>query len=459
MVFGIVILVLLGFAVAIAWRPATIIAFAFSVYAFEQWAQANSSYFGANASFMNLAFGVLTLWALVVIVLRGQNPLNPTTGAYWTWAALFFYAGVSCLWSIDRDVSVFLFKYNFPYMLTFAGIVPLVLRRSEDLYKSLLASLAFGAFVMVLLLISTRVHAWGRTIAVDTAIVDRVGQSRTRLAPLAVAEMAGHMLILAVMMNFRGIHRIWQYLRWGIVFLALGLIYRSGSRGQLIASLLTIVIWITFSRGTKRAIGWVTAGVSTALISGFAVLSFIGFADHTRSRWDLNRMQEQFGSTRLGFSAKLLDYWFTSGPIAWIFGLGSSASYDERINGIYCHVVIVEILCELGLIGFLIAMALLVFIGRDSRDLYRLTQEDDVARGATVALLAACTFQVILAFKQGSFLTHTFTFCCALMIARHSALVRREAQKEKAMELQKRWYYYYAQLAQQGGSVGGQTAT
>ena len=201
MVFAAVILIFVGFAVALMWRPATIIALGFSIYAFEQWAQANSTFFGANASFINFGFGILTLWALANIVTRGTNPLNPTTNAFWLWLALFCYAGISCLWSLDRDLSMFLFKYHFPYMVTFAGLLPLVITRSDDVYKSFLATLIFGTGVMLLLLINTKVHAWGRTIE-TTGIVDRVGQTRTRLSPLAIAEFAGNMLIIAVLMNF-----------------------------------------------------------------------------------------------------------------------------------------------------------------------------------------------------------------------------------------------------------------
>ncbi len=455
MAFAIVMLVFASFAAAIAWRPATIIAFAFCVYAFEQWAQAHSSYFGSHAAFINFGFGLLTLWALVCVVLRGDNPLNPTTAAMWTWAALFIFAGVSCLWSIDRNLSIFLFKYHFPYMITFVGLVPLSIQRSEDLYKSLLATLCFGSLVMILLLLSTRIHAWGRTIEVEqgAAIVDRVGGLRTRLAPLAIAEMAGQLLIIAVLMNFRGIHKVWQYLRWGVAFLAMALIYRSGSRGQLIAALLAIMMFITFSRGTKRAIGWITAGISTAMIFGFAIWSFVGFADQS-GRWDLDKMQNQFTTTRLDYVTTLLNFWIESSPINWLFGLGSSASYDPRILGRYCHVVIVEVLAELGFVGLLIMVAFIFFVARDALRLYQTTKDNEIDRGVAVTMSAIFMYQVILSFKQGSLLSHNFSLCCGLLIARHSAVTQMAYRRERVRDLQRRWYTYYARLAQATSTLG-----
>ena len=143
----------------------------------------------------------------------------------------------------------------------------------------------FGTIVMLLLLTGTHIHAWGRTIEVagGAGVVDRVGELRTRLAPLAVAELGGQMLIIAVLMNFRGLGRIWQQLRWVIVVLALAIIYRSGSRGQLIAAMMSIVMFIIFSRGTKKAFGWVAAAVSTFLILGVAAWSFLGLRRPART--------------------------------------------------------------------------------------------------------------------------------------------------------------------------------
>jgi len=314
MIIGIVLAVFAVFAIGILWNPALIIAFALTSYSFEQWAQANSPFFGVHASFVNYGFGILCLWALICTTLRGNNPLNPTSGAMWCWLALTIFAAVSCLWSVDRDTSIFLFKYHLPYIVTFSALVPLSIQRSDDVRKSLIAALAFGAIVSTLLLISTRNHAWGRTIEVTSAVVDRLGTERNRLSPLAVAEMCGQLLIIAVLMNFRGVHRVWQVLRWAVAFVALALIFRSGSRGQLISALIAILMCITFSRGTKKAVGWVAAGVSTMMIFGFVAWSFIGFAEQSK-RWNMENMQSNFAETRMDYVTRLLSYWLESSPV------------------------------------------------------------------------------------------------------------------------------------------------
>jgi hypothetical protein len=451
MVFAIVLLVFVAFAVAITIRPSNIIPVAVAVYAFEQWAQANSSFFTTHASFINLGFGVLCLYAMGSVVLRGRNPLNPLTGAMWTWIAMFVLAAVSCLWSVDRDLSIFLFRYNLPYVVTFVGLVPLVIQDRDDLEQAMMTTLLFGSIVMALLLADTQIHAYGRTIEVaqGTAVRDRVGELRTRLAPLAVAELAGQLSIIAVLMNFRGVGRVWQYLRWVVVVLALALIYRSGSRGQLIAALLSIMMFVTFSRGTQRVYGWIAAAVSSVMVMGMAAWSFLSYADQG-GRWDLTNMETNFAATRLQYCSTLLNYWAESSPMNWLFGLGSSASYDNRILGRYCHVTAVEVLAELGFVGMVLLIALMALVGRDTWRLYRLTKDSAVDRGVAVTLAALLTYGLILSFKQGSFLTNTYLFCFSLMISRQAAVMRVAYQREQVREMRRRWGAYYAQLAQQG---------
>jgi hypothetical protein len=459
MVYAIVLLVFVGFAIAITMRPINIIALAMSVYVFEQWAQANSPFFATHASLVNYAFGVLSLYALACVALRGRNPLTPATSAMWVYLALICYATVSCLWALDRGLSFFLWKYHIPYVITFVGIVPLTIQDRDDLRHAFTMSLAFGTVVGVMLLAGTQVHAWGRTVEVThgAAVVDpRTGKSMTRLAPLAVGDLGGQLAIIAMLMNYRGLARVWQYLRWAIVPLALAMIYRSGSRGQLIATILAVVMFLAFSRGTKQITGWIAAGVSTLLILGASVWAFLGYAANS-GRWDLDKMQAQFTSTRLEYSFKLLDYWVNSTPVNWLFGLGSSSSYDPRIIGAYCHITVVEVLAELGFVGLLMFSAWGFLVGRDILRLYIMTQKSDVDRGVAVVISALFVYAVILSFKQGSFLTNTFLFSSGLMLCRHAAIMQVALRRESALERQQRWQAYYARLHKLYGQPSPQT--
>jgi hypothetical protein len=451
MVFAVVLLVLAGFAIAITIRPANIIALAITVYAFEQWTQANSAYFATHSRFMNVGFGALALYALGCTLLRGRNPITPVTPVMWASLALYAYAAGSCLWSIERGMSVFLFSYHLPYIVTFVGIVPLTIQDRDDLRQGFMMTLAFGTLVAILLLAGTQVHAWGRTVQVAdrAAVVDRAGRFVTRLDPLSVASVGGQLVLVAVLLNFRGVGRVWQVLRWVLILMSFALIYRSGSRGQLIATLLTVVILITFSRGTKSATSWIAAGVSTFMILGFAIWTFLGFAGQN-ARWDLDFMTKEYSSTRIQYCVRLLDFWVNSTPMNWWFGLGSSASYDSRINGIYCHVIVVEVLTELGFMGLIMFATFAAFVLRDMVRLYALTKDSDVDRGVAVAVSALFIFSLIISLKQGSLLSNTGLFTSALMLSRHTAVTHLAYRREKAVDMRRRWTAYCAHFHQAG---------
>ena len=440
MVFLVVVFVFIAFAVAIVWRPACVLAFAICVYPFEQWAQANSAFFAINSSALNFGLGLLTLFALACCMLRGKNPVHPITPAMWTWLALYVFAACSVFWSVDRDTSYFLFKYHAPYVITFVALLPMVIQDPHDARTGLLATLFFGTVVMLLLMWDTSIHAWGRTITVDhgVGVVDRVGQTRGRLSPLAVAEMAGEIALIAILMNFVGLNRFWQLSRWFVVFVAFALIYRSGSRGQLIATMGALLTFVTLSRGTNRTWGWLGAAMSVFFLLSIATISFFSFAD-LRGRWDLDRMGNTIQSTRWSYSVDLLTYWSESSPFSWLFGLGSSASYDRRVLGHYCHVVVAEVLAELGIVGLTMLLVFVAFVVRDGYRLYKMTKNANVERGVVVTFLALFFFQVILSFKERSFLTHTFTFGCGLMICRYAAVMERWRKKARQQSINA-WY-------------------
>ena len=446
MAFVVVLLVFTAFAVTILARPNAIIGLAFGVYCFEQWAQSNSAFFGSNASFINLGFGVLTLVALLVVVMRGQNPLNPLTSSYCWFIALYLFAGISCLWALDRQLSFFLFRFHLPYMVTFVMLLPLVIQKENDVHDALITTLLFCSIVMLLIFAGTQLHAFGRTI--EAKVVNRVGETETRLAPLAIADMAGQVLIIVMLMNFRGVHRIWQQLRWPIAITALLLIYRSESRGQLLGAVFAILLLIAASRGTKSAAGWIAAGVSTSLMLGVAGWGFLQAMEDSR-RWDVNRMQDVFAETRINYVTTLLTYWAESSPMNWFVGIGSSTSFDPRVLGRYCHVVIFEVIGELGFIGLFLLSVFLGLVVRDSFRLYRLTKDSPVDRGVTCTLIGLFIFQMILALKQGSFLTHTYTWLFGLMISRQAAVKSKVHYRTVVRERWRRWYAWNQWQSQQ----------
>ncbi len=455
MVLPVVIAVFLIFGILILNRPATVMAMAVCVYPFEQWALANSAFFAVHSTLINMGFGVLTLEALLVVIARGRNPISPSTMAMGVWLALYIYAGISCFWALDSSLSLFLYRHHMPYNITFVLLLPMVFQKPEDIREGFIASLFFGTVVMALLLTGTQVHAWGRTIEVahGQGVINAAGEQQKRLGPLIIAEMCGQLILMASLMRFSGVNKIWGLMRWGVALMAMALIYRSGSRGQLIGALFALVLFMPLSRGTKQITGWITTMVSLFLIGGIAVMAFSGVND-TTGRWDIESMKSNFSSTRLELCIRLLNFWITSSPVSWIFGIGSSSSFDSRLLEIYCHVVPVEVLAELGIVGFLAMLLLSYLVFRDCVGLYRLVKDDPIERSAMVTLIALVLYQTLLGFKQGSFLTHTFAFAVYMMASRQYAIMQTAKRKAQAMEWHKWWYSYQLQAAQTTQTMG-----
>ena len=211
--------------------------------------------------------------------------------------------------------------------------------------------------------------------------------------------------------------------------------------------MLTVFSRITFSEGAKKTKGWVTAAVTTMLMLGFAAFSFSGFASHTE-RWQMDNMQTNFAATRMDYVSRLLSFWAESSPVNWMFGIGNSSSFDTRILGRYCHVLVAEILGELGLFGMLLFLTLMFLVAKDCYQAYCLVKDKPVERGVTVTLIALCIYQFLLTFKQGSLLNNYVTFGILLMMARHAAVTRQAFAKESRVALQRRWYQYYARYGQ-----------
>lgn len=430
----IVLLIFAVLAVAICYRPAYVLALAFCVYGFEQWAQVSSPIFATHASLINFAFGGLSLLALVVVITKGKNPLDPIAIGQVVLALLFVYSAASCLWSIDSNVSTFLFKYHVPYIGVFVFLLPTIVSSSEDIRAGLISALALGTVTMLLLLLTTSTSETGRGIEVDhqsTVVRDRANQERAELAPLAVAEMAGTLAIIAVLLNYSGAGRVWAILRWGVVFLAMVLIVRSGSRGQLIA-LVVLPLFFGTSRGYGRAAN-VAVAVCLLGIGVFAALWVLSGANELiAGRFETAKMVSQFEESRVVMCSNLLEEWMASSPIRWLFGLGSSASFE--VIGVYPHVMVVEVLAELGFVGLAILLASLMMAGKSWLRLAYACEDDKLQRGVVAALGAILTYFLLLSFKQGMLLGHTTLFMSAMIISRYDAIVAREKSRETSRQ-------------------------
>ena len=116
MVLLVVLVVFIGFALAVLWRPASVIALAFCVYPFEQWAQAKSVYFQTNSTIINYGMGDGGIAGRCRGLPAGQEPFPSDDACH------LDSTGIVCV--CCRELSLvggtgriaFSFKYHLPYM-------------------------------------------------------------------------------------------------------------------------------------------------------------------------------------------------------------------------------------------------------------------------------------------------------------------------------------------------------
>ena len=92
---------------------------------------------------------------------------------------------------------------------------------------------------------------------------------------------------------------------------------------------------------------------------------------------------------------------FIVSPHMWIQGLGPGAY--SHITGLgYTHNVLVEVLCELGLIGMTFYGLAMYCCYREGRNVFEAYRDDPVRRSVVTVILALTFYQFFLSLKQGS---------------------------------------------------------
>lgn len=401
-------------AIGAIWRPPVALAGVFCVFGLKQWGQAASPWLAANGTFTNYAVGAIVLVALLRHVLRGECALCNIRRSTWLVIALYGYSALSLLWTPRPDLVGDIWLHDIPYVLAFVLVAPLLVGSSNDLQKPLAVTMMVGGVIVVGLIIYGK---WGDRGLIVGSATGHEEESN----PLAIASVAGAVGSAAMYLQTKYLRVTGRLLRLAIVAACLGVIIRSGSRGQLLAFVLSLVVFmpVAFKLSQLRSLLPIVLGlVVMAVTAQFAAEHFIHRDD---SRWD-KAGAEEAASGRLTMSLALLAKWSET-PASVIFGLGNSASFDPSVVGFYPHDVPAETLGEEGLVGFGLYVALLWVAASGAAQTLRMVRDDPESRGLLAALCANFLFSFITSLKEGNMLSSVFYFLSAILLARMPELV------------------------------------
>lgn len=397
-------------------KPAGVVAAVLCMYGLEQWAQASSPYFVNHGKLINLVTGLLVVTALTVKFFRNDLHAGKYPATGWASLALYGVAVASFFWTGYRSGWVERMDLMFPYIITVAILMPMLVYDIRDLRTGLYYMLIVGSVLAVLLAL---------TVTWTYRGIELKGAVGTKGNPLAVASMGGYVCIIAALMNFRGISRVWQLLRWPVMAFGFYLPIVSGSRGQLIALVPVIGLLIPMSR---RFTNWKGAVATIFGLGLFAVIVVAGYSMFaTGERWSGEELVAGYSETRLYAAKVVLGKWISSGPIAWLIGMGNSASFNPAVLGNKPHFMAVEVLTEEGLVGFALLGTLVWLAARSVFRIYRFVKNDPDLRGVLAAATGVLLFELIISCKQGSLLFNTYIFAFAIILGRVELFYREHA--------------------------------
>ncbi len=362
------------------------------MFAFEQWGGIYVSFVALNGSLVNL----------FILALVGLAWLRLPAGAtfefiqYPTRTLLMFFVGyifVSTLWApTDADATA-RFLNEFHYIFAGLFVAPLLIRSSADFTRLLDAVTWVGGSLVILFAFVPDFE--GRSLLVEYDLEE------TLSLPLALGDFGG----LVAVVTFLRIRSKFVILLWSLLVTgsALFLITKTGSRGPLFFSLITMLVcfplrWKGFSlnRGlTLVLVALIAVGAAYLVINTENTLSI-------RMESSGDNFGDELGTIhRVDAARDILDKWLGQ-PSSMVFGMGSSASWSRTMLSGYSHVVPIEILVELGLFGLLLfGTAMLTLFLRAFTGSTRSKMTEESTRNFA-ALFGCWLFVNLLYLKQGS---------------------------------------------------------
>jgi hypothetical protein len=249
---------------------------------------------------------------------------------------------------------------------------------------------------------------------------------------LAFAQLGGYVALTGILTApiKRSLSSdIW---RAGVIVASLVVAVRSGSRGQFALTVLLPMIFLPINRPIKNVGQYFTGLGAGALLLAGSFVVFERFAGDEQ-RWSEGQALNDL-NLRLEAASRVLSVWWSEAgqsPLTFIVGLGNSASFAPDIVGIYPHMVPIEILAEEGLLGFTIFLVLIAATVRIFRQAIRLTRSEPTFRSPIACCAAIFTFDLLLSFKQGSFVGFSAEiFLFALLAEQQTRILRAGGRRQ-----------------------------
>ncbi len=395
-------------------RPAVGIAAVLCLYGLKQWGQSATGFFSEHREFANFAVFLIALLGVVRATQKRSRIFCqfPTTAMLV--AVLYVYAFITISWAPDPPTSFQQWVISGPYIITITLLAPLLLSDLDDARTAFIATALAGGAICVLALAFGIWGDRGLVLYGHEALQDPNNIYRYETNPLALSGMAGTVFIISALSLGRPNRMLLRAFACVCIPIALAVILKSGTRGQLLASGagLFVALPIAFPPKNGRSFAMLLFVAIIVLGLGWWSASHV---DISSSRWSDSSRASQDVAGRLAMAQALLGA-STSNIFTAMFGLGNSSAF--QVLGIYPHITGLEVLAEEGLFGAGIYLAILLLAARSIKRIAAQFAISDSRRNALAILSGLFVFELILSWKQGSLLFSVYVFAYAITLSR-----------------------------------------
>jgi hypothetical protein len=397
-----------------AWlRPAAAIAAVLCLFGLKQWGQSSTQILSEHRQFTNFVVAGIAVLGVVRAAARRSCIFCEVSSTDVLVALLFGYALISTIWTPDPGASIDQWRDQAPYLIIVSLLAPLLFRDLDDTRVAFLWTAFAASAICVLALVLGK---WGGRGLLLYGGLTNEDDNFLETNPLALAGMAGTAFLIAAMSLGRPNPVLLRLIAATCIPMALAVILRSGSRGQLIASGLGLLVALPIAFRPKEGGSRIGLVVAAALVLGLAY-GAMALVDVDKGRWSTDLASQDVGG-RFDMARALLAA-STSSVLTTIFGVGNSSSF--QLVGFYPHIAGLEVLAEEGLLGAAMYCGILFLSFRSIKRLATLRSLTDSQRNALAIIAGLFVFELVLSWKQGSLLGSIYVFAYAMILARMEA--------------------------------------
>lgn len=407
------ILGLLGVFTYAIWRPWICFTLVLVFPVIEQSIQSYIPFFQNPANFSLLNFVIAGLVGVTVLVRFTKSPdsfrffLNPV---FILALLLQVFSYMSLSWSPDYENGFTLSLANYPYAILYIVFTPLLLSSLDDFKRVRLPITLIGSIALIFFFFGPTVRLMG------TRLVSYITATESS-NPLILARVGVTVLLTSLLTRTEGLARWVTPALLAAGLFGLGMAILSGSRGQVIIGVLVVGMLYPFAREVKSLKNFFSLFLGLFVLFGLIYVTVSLFITGANmERWTGESITGG-ALGRIQLVGETLQPWLDS-PQSWLFGNGAGAFSTLGFSDKYPHNQPVEVLTELGLVGFSIYLAMLFFLVKYAMELFRISGRSTDHRSSATILIGIALFGFLLTLKQGTIHNSGVDMMVYIVIAR-----------------------------------------